>query len=113
MKLTATALGNSALSLSDHTIVRARAIDGGEWSALNEAFYTVGGSEPVAPGEVVISEIHYNPTGADDPEFLELHNSGPTPLELGGFFFDGITFTFPASTSISPGATPIASAART
>lgn len=56
-------------------------------------------------GEVVINEIHYNsrPNDARD-EFVELWNTGPESVDVGGWFFnDGIEFVFPAGTSIPAG----------
>ena len=87
---------NDSLSMSDHTLVRSRVLNGGNWSALNEAFFVVGGQPPVEPWEVVPSEIHYNPAGPDDAEFLELHNQSGHAINLrGAFFSDGIEFSFP------------------
>ena len=55
------------------------------------------------PG-VVINEIHY---AEDDPtvhsEFIELHNPGTKAVDLGEWFFDsGISFKFPAGTTLEP-----------
>ena len=39
--------------------------------------------------QVVINEIHYNPSGAQgsdsDFEFLELHNPGTTDIDISGY----------------------------
>ncbi|MGC6459301.1 MAG: FN3 associated domain-containing protein [Akkermansiaceae bacterium] len=92
---------NDALSMNDHTLVRSRALDGGNWSALNEAFFQVGGQAPVEPWDVVPSEIHYNPNGPDDAEFLELHNQAGHAVNLrGAYFSDGIEFAFPDNRDI-------------
>lgn len=88
--------GNGLLTLTENTLVRSRTLDGLEWSALNEAFFVVGGSAPVEPWDVVPSEIHYNPTGPDEAEFIELHNRSGHAVNLrGAFFSDGIEFFFP------------------
>jgi hypothetical protein len=52
---------------------------------------------------VVINEIHYNPlTGNNDDEFIELHNRGASPVNIGGWrLSDGIDFTFPSNTVIA------------
>ena len=63
-----------------------------------------------------ITEIHYNPappvtaaellvsTNGDDFEFIEFHNIGTEPLQLGGVHFtEGIDFTFPAGSAIPGG----------
>ena len=55
--------------------------------------------------EIVINEIHYNsrPNDAQD-EFVELYNSGDTPVDLSGWFFnDGFDYTFPVGTQIGVG----------
>ncbi|MBN9691872.1 MAG: lamin tail domain-containing protein [Verrucomicrobia bacterium] len=59
----------------------------------------------VARAQVVINEIHYDPADRTrQEEFIELHNVGPTPVELGGWRLeDGVEFTFPAGTSIPAG----------
>lgn len=45
---------------------------------------------------VVISEIMYNPPGADtDLEYVELYNSSTNAVNLLGYSFEGFTFTFP------------------
>ena len=55
----------------------------------------------LAPGEVVINEIMYNPSddqGVDDDyEFIELYNSGNEALDLSGWAFtEGVYYTFPS-----------------
>lgn len=49
-----------------------------------------------ATAGIVISEIMYNPPGADsDLEYLELYNGGNTAVNLIDYSFNGIDFTFP------------------
>ena len=96
LNVTRPAGANSLLSLTENTLVRSRSLNGGEWSALNEAFFVVGASDPVEPWDIVPAEIHYNPTGADDAEFIELYNHSGHAVNLrGAFFSDGIDFAFP------------------
>ena len=96
LKVTRPANGNSLLSLTGNTVVKSRTLDGGDWSALNEAFFLVGASEPVEPWDVVPAEIHYNPMGSDATEFIELHNQSDHAVNLRGTYFsDGIDFAFP------------------
>jgi hypothetical protein len=47
--------------------------------------------------DIVINEIMFNPMSGDDlDEFVELHNRGSSPVDLGGWrFTGGIDFTFP------------------
>ena len=62
---------------------------------------------------VKVTEIHYHPANPSeveaaingawqdgDFEFLELRNTSGSALDLSGAYFEGITFTFPAGTSI-------------
>jgi CotH kinase protein/Lamin Tail Domain len=63
------------------------------------------------PGSVIINEIMYNPgSGNQDDEFLELHNTTASPINLEGWCFsEGITLVtahpspacFPSGTTIS------------
>ena len=68
------------------------------------SFCVLIGSRFSASAAIVINEIHYNPDVKTEPaEFIELHNTGPGPVNLGGWFFsEGINYTFPA-TNIPPG----------
>ena len=58
------------------------------------------------PAQVVINELHYRPrSDLQEDEYLELHNAGSEPASLDGWSFtDGIDFTFPAGTTMAPGA---------
>ena len=84
--------------------IRARVLDGGAWSPLDEAtFYTNQNFN-----NLIVSEIHYNPlpngvTPGDEYEFIEFKNIGGTMLDLGGVSFsNGLTFTFPVGTTVGP-----------
>ncbi len=60
------------------------------------------------PGDVVISEIHYNPNddlGFTDAnyEFVEIYNNSGAPLDLEGWSFGGVNYTFPAGASLAAG----------
>ena len=47
--------------------------------------------------QLVITEIMYNNPGTDLFEYIEVLNTGGTPIELEGYAFtSGVTFTFPA-----------------
>lgn len=54
---------------------------------------------------VVINEFHYNPNDPTEKvEFLELHNSGPTAVNLSGWRIDeAVDYTFAAGSSIAAG----------
>jgi hypothetical protein len=50
-----------------------------------------------------ITEIMFNPPGGSNYEYVELHNIGAAPIDLGGVrFTEGIGFVFPAI-SLAPG----------
>ena len=55
-----------------------------------------------AQAQVVINEIMYNPpeSGTDSLEYIELYNVGSTAVDVSGWSIGGITFSFPAATSI-------------
>lgn len=55
--------------------------------------------------DVVINEIHYDPEPNTEPvEFIELHNTGTTAEDISGWqFTEGVSYTFPAATSIPAG----------
>jgi len=84
--------------------VKARALSGATWSALNEAIFAVG---PVADS-LRISEIMYHPqdTGQpDDPnaEYIELTNVGGEAIRLDLVrISDGVDFEF-GGVELSPG----------
>ncbi len=79
------------LILTGDLVLKARSLDGSEWSALAEAAYQVE-----ALGlPVRFTEIMYNPPGGDAYEFLELTNLGGTPVDLSGFTLEGVDFRFP------------------
>lgn len=89
------AAGTTPPVIAQNAVLRTRAKDGADWSALNEQFFQVG-ETAVAPGDLVISELHYNPPGADDTEFLELLNRSSRAVNLrGARFTSGIRFSFP------------------
>jgi len=73
------------------------------WSGLNFGYYFT--TAPASAGNLVISEIHYNPPGsADTGEFLELMNISAQPVDLTGAQFDrGIQCAFAAGTVLAPG----------
>jgi hypothetical protein len=103
--------------LNQPTLLRARALNTstGEWSALNEAFFSIN-TVPADASNLVLSELHYHPaepttpdelavsTDRDDYEFAEFLNIGTTPIDLSGVqFTSGINFAFPDNTLLDPG----------
>lgn len=93
------------VSLGESTPVRARALVGTNWSALNEAMFTLVQTYT----NVLFTEIMYRPVGTngidgDQFEFLELKNANAFAIDLGGVrFTNGIRFTFPLGTKLEPG----------
>jgi len=91
--------------INSPALVRARVLQGANWSALVEAvFYP-----PQDLTGLVITELMYNPlplgaTNGDDFEFIELRNNGTNAMNLSGLTFtDGISFTFSNGTMLSTG----------
>ncbi|MFZ2502104.1 MAG: lamin tail domain-containing protein [Nocardioides sp.] len=69
-----------------------------------------------ANADVVISELMYQASSElDSDEFLEITNTGAEPVDISGWCFGGITFCFPAATTIGAGQALVVSpdAART
>ena len=91
---------SSAVVLNGNTAVKARVLNGGEWSALNEAEFAVA-VEPNAMN-LVISEFSYQPADSavdagdgDDFEYIEIKNISADPVDLSTLEFDsGVTFDF-------------------
>lgn len=98
-----TAQGGNTVNLTQTSTVKARTLLNGEWSALREADFIVG--IPATAGNIVISEIMYNPQGPDENlEFIEILNINPNlTLDLTNVSFtDGILYTFPAGFILAP-----------
>lgn len=102
------------INLTESAVIKARTLDPfGRWSALSESFYYF--ETPVQPGDLAVSEIHYQPapprnevelaasTSRGAFEFLELQNARASAIELeGATFTEGIRFVFP-QTRLTPG----------
>ena len=55
-------------------------------------------------GHLVISEIHYHPAVAGEPELVDLYNPGGAALDLTGYSFSqGLTYAFPPGALLNPG----------
>jgi hypothetical protein len=80
----------SSIPLVANTSIKARAQVGIEWSALVEADFVV--ASPLR-----VTELMYHPPAGDDYEYLEIRNTGTTPIDLAGMSLsDGVDFTFPS-----------------
>ncbi|HEY4332779.1 MAG TPA: lamin tail domain-containing protein, partial [Ilumatobacteraceae bacterium] len=60
---------------------------------------------PAAVPTIVINEMDYHPVD-DNPagEFIELYNTAATTIDMSGWTFSGIDYTFPPGSSMAPGA---------
>ena len=97
------------------TTVKARVLNGVEWSALEETTFFVN-TAPASADNLVVSEFSYNPLGAQNPaeaafssndfEFIEIQNISGTSVDLSGVQFTGaVTFGFsgtPAQLTLPP-----------
>jgi len=71
-------------------------------SLLRTAVFAAFLASGASLGAVTISEIHYDPPGENTGlEFIEIHNDGPTVVDVSGWTFtEGIQCTFPKGTWI-------------
>ncbi|TWT89857.1 CotH protein [Pseudobythopirellula maris] len=76
------------IAVAPGTTVRARVLDNGEWSALNEAEFT--SAEMGDPAALRVVELQYHPADFEgipddeDLEYLEILNIGAAPVSLDG-----------------------------
>lgn len=113
---------STPINIAAGMTVKSRVLSGGEWSALNEADFTI--APPASAANFAITELNYNPHDAnpiaglgeldvdnDDFEFVELRNIGSEAIDLTGVEFvevsvdgdnQGIEFVFDAQT-LAPG----------
>lgn len=88
------------LNISSTTHIKARVLFAGSWSALTEAVFSA--DSPRIP--LRITEIMYNPDPAGDAfEFIELQYLGSLPLDVGGFYLEGVDYIFPPKSILNPG----------
>jgi hypothetical protein len=79
----------------------------GRWSSWSTPIqFVVGESQGAAAllSNLRVTELMYAPPAGSEFEFVELHNSGASTLNLGGAkFTSGIDFTFPGGTTMLSG----------
>lgn len=107
----------SPVVLSSSTTVKARILNGADWSALTTGDFIVG-AVPASSANLVISEINYDPSNslpaeiaagfadANDFEFVEILNISANRVDLTDLeFTQGITFHFNSGGihSVEPG----------
>ena len=95
---------STPLILSSNTVLRSRVWTGTEWSALNEAQFLMAERVPAETGNILITEIHYNPSGyLDDHEFIEIWNSSTNLVDLtGAALSGGVAYAFLDGLVLSP-----------
>ncbi|MGC9944297.1 MAG: lamin tail domain-containing protein, partial [Verrucomicrobiota bacterium] len=82
----------------------------GRWPDGANDFYAFTTNTPgtnnsaIVIGDIVINELMYDPiSGNDDDQYIELYNQGTNTVNLAGWqFTTGVTFTFPANTTLGP-----------
>jgi len=85
-------------------------VSSGRWPDGASEIYRLAAKTPgvanssIRVSEVVINEIMYHSVSEDDnDQFVELHNRGVGPVNLGGWRIEGgIGFTFPTNSVIAP-----------
>ncbi len=93
------------VALNENTYIKARVLSGNNWSALTTSMYSMPSDEP----NIKMTEIHYHPLAEDNVddrefEFVELKNTGDTPVDMAGFqFVDGIAYTFSQKSVLNAG----------
>lgn len=103
-ELTGGTPGSFQLILTNNTTISVRVLNGSTWSALAQTTFVVAPLKPPAPGDLLISELHYNPPGSDDYEFIELYNASSNVLDLANVrLSEGVNFIFPGGSYLSPG----------
>lgn len=77
----------------------------GAWSALAQPVYLLASRQPPGTRDLWLTEIHYNPAGSDDFEFVELWNASTHRLDLSGVSLSkAVHFVFPDGFGLDPGA---------
>jgi len=96
-------LYGAPLILDETVQIMARTRNAGDdWGSLRDATFIVG-TQPPSSVSLTISEIHYNPDGPDDLEFIEIANRGASPINLTGIrLATAVEFEFGAA-ELTPG----------
>lgn len=102
--------GEASLKVSESTVIKARILTDGKWSAITEVNFIK--EQSVYTG-LKITEIYYHPAdfriGADtisgqDLEFLEFRNTGKNAVNLSGLELDSaVSYSFPNRRLLAPG----------
>lgn len=96
--------GATEVVIEGDMVIKARVLSDTTWSALANASFTTTERVPPTAGDILFSELNYNPDGPDDYEFLELYNASDEYLDLTGTRLDGgVEFLFPNGFTLAPG----------
>ena len=106
---------NTAISLNKTTRIRARVLEGKDWSALNEALFVDANAFSLC-----VSELLSLPAGpavgstnqAKDFEFIELMNIGAAPYDLAGVRLTGGVRAKLPNRTLAPGERAVLAADR-
>ena len=91
------------LEIAEPMTLKARARHGTTWSALAVGHYVDESARSPERGELLISEIHYNPRGSDEYEFIEVYNGSDAVLDLSDLkMVEGVEFLFPERSFLKP-----------
>ncbi len=103
---------SAPFALGTSLTVKSRVLNGTTWSALNEAFFSVG-TVPASAANLVVSEFNYNPAAPSEAEiaaghtqrrnfeYIELMNIGSSGVNLEGVRFGaGFDYTFTPASSV-------------
>lgn len=93
----------NTIAITSNTLIRARVLNGTNWSAILELpFYTATIKTP-EKGDLLLTEIHYDPDGSDDYEFVEVYNTTTNLLNMSGVRLGGgVDFLFTNGTYLAP-----------
>lgn len=95
--------GGGPIDITSTTRIRARVLNGGNWSAEVDKTFSIADLDP---SDLRIVEVHYNPDNGDQHEFLELLNAGTTTLSLDGVKIDdfaGTPYEFQSGQTLAAG----------
>lgn len=77
---------------------------GGEWSALAQPRFLIASRRTPTARDLLLTEVHYNPAGSDDSEFVELYNASTNLLDLSGVSLsNAVRFVFASGSTLAPG----------
>jgi hypothetical protein len=103
------AVDNATVTIYASTILKARILDNGSWSPLEEVIFTM---EPEDYSDLKITELHYHPPdlksgdtiiSGKDLEFIEFKNTGINSLNLSGLKLDSaVHYIFPENNVLGP-----------